>query len=78
MRSEDPPPRRLWALAGQLTAVAWEFLASILGGALLGYLADGYFGTAPWVLITSTLLGTTTGLYRMIVMLKHIERRGNG
>ncbi|MGH7899104.1 MAG: AtpZ/AtpI family protein [Candidatus Binatia bacterium] len=78
MTSERPPAKQLWALASQLTAVAWEFLASILAGALLGYVIDGYFGSAPWGLIACTLLGTTTGLYRMIVMLKHIERRSHG
>jgi len=77
MNSGDQPPRRLWILAAQLTAVAWEFLASILAGALLGYLADRQLGTSPWGLIVSTLLGTSTGLYRMIVVLKHFERQSD-
>ena len=74
----SPPERRggdLWLHVGQLTAVAWEFLGSILAGALLGYFFDRHFETSPWGLITLTLLGTTTGLYRMVVTLRQLERR---
>jgi F0F1-type ATP synthase assembly protein I len=72
------PERRggdLWVRVAQLTSVAYEFLGSILAGALLGYLFDRHFDTAPWGLITITLLGTSTGLYRMIVILKRFERK---
>jgi hypothetical protein len=60
----------LWVRVGQLTSVAYEFLGSILAGALLGYFFDRQFETAPWGLIALTLLGTTTGLYRMVVTLR--------
>ena len=75
--SSPPEPRAgaLWLRAGQLTAVAWEFFGSILAGALLGYFFDRYFETSPWGLIALTLLGTTTGLYRMVVTLRQLERR---
>lgn len=72
--TEEPPGRNPWVVAGQLTAVAWEFLGSIVAGAVLGYLLDRHFGWSPWGLIACTLLGTTTGLYRMIVLLKRLER----
>jgi len=74
MRPERPS-QSFWVVASQLTAVAWEFLGSIMAGALLGWLADRQFGTAPWGLIGLTLFGTSTGLYRMIVTLKRFERR---
>ena len=73
----EPPQRNLWVLFGQLTSVAWEFLGSILAGALLGWLADRHFETAPWGLIACTLLGTCTGLYRMVVTLRQLEKRGS-
>jgi F0F1-type ATP synthase assembly protein I len=44
-------------------------------GALLGYFFDRHFDTAPWGLIALTLLGTSTGLYRMVVTLRQLERR---
>jgi F0F1-type ATP synthase assembly protein I len=65
----------LWLRVGQLTSVAYEFLGSILVGALLGYFFDRHFDTAPWGLIALTLLGTSTGLYRMVVTLRQLERR---
>jgi len=71
----NEPPRNLWVVAGQLTAVAWEFLGSILGGAVLGYLVDRYFGCSPWGLIACTLLGSSTGLYRMVQMLRQFDKR---
>jgi F0F1-type ATP synthase assembly protein I len=74
MRPERPS-QSFWVVASQLTAVAWEFLGSIMAGALLGWLADRQFRTAPWGLIGLTLFGTSTGLYRMIVTLKRFERR---
>jgi len=75
--NDEPPNRNLWVLLGQLTTVAWEFLGSILAGALLGWLADRHFETPPWGLIACTLLGTCTGLYRMVVTLKQLEKRGS-
>ena len=71
----DPDRRNVWVAVGQLTSVAWEFFGAILVGAMLGHFADRYFGSSPWGLIVCTLLGTCTGLYRMVVTLKHFERR---
>lgn len=71
----EPGPRNLWVVVGQLTAVAWEFFAAILAGAMIGYFTDRYFGSSPWGLIACTLLGSCTGLYRMVVTLRHFDRR---
>ena len=71
----EPGGSNLWLRVGQLTAVAYEFLGSILAGALLGYFFDRHFETGPWGLIALTLLGTSTGLYRMVVTLRQLERR---
>jgi ATP synthase protein I len=76
MVAERPPRRNPWLMASQLTAIAWEFLGSIVAGVVLGWLADRQFGSAPWGLIVCTLLGTSTGLYRMIVVVRQFDRRG--
>lgn len=73
--SSPPRTRNLWVLAAQLTAVAWEFLGTILAGAIVGYFLDRQFDSDPWGLIACTLLGSTTGLYRMVVLLKQFERK---
>ena len=77
MSAPPPSERNLWVLLGQLTAVAWEFLGSIIEGSMLGYFADRYLGSSPWGLIGCTLLGSCTGLYRMVVTLRTLERRSN-
>ncbi len=78
MNDERPGGRSLWVRAAQLTAVAGEFLGAIIAGALLGYVVDRYLGSSPWGLIACTLLATTTGLYRMVVALRQLEKRSIG
>jgi len=77
MTAQRPGGRNIWVLFGELTAVAWEFLGSIIAGAMIGYFADRYFGSSPWGLIVCTLFGSCSGLYRMVVMLRQLERRSN-
>jgi ATP synthase protein I len=74
----DPERSELWVRFAELTAIAWEFLAAIVAGAMLGYFVDRQFATQPWGLIACTLLGTTTGLYRMVVTLRRLDRKRNG
>ncbi|MET0151422.1 MAG: AtpZ/AtpI family protein [Candidatus Binatia bacterium] len=77
MRDPQPEGRNVWVRFGELMAVAWEFLGSIIAGALLGYFADRHFDSSPWGLIACTLLGSCTGLYRMVTTLRRLERRPN-
>jgi len=73
----EPDGRNLWVVVGKLTAVAWEFFGAILAGAILGHFADRYFGWSPWGLIACTLLATSTGLYRMVVTLRHLDKKSH-
>ena len=41
------------------------FLSSILAGMLLGYLADQWLGTDPWLVVTGIILGSYSGFMRM-------------
>jgi F0F1-type ATP synthase assembly protein I len=78
MKPREPAGPNAWVQVGKLTAVAWDFLGSIIAGAILGYFADRHFDSAPWGLIACTLLGSCTGLYRMVKTLRQLERRPNG
>lgn len=42
-----------------------SFLGSILSGTLLGYLADRWLDTRPWLVITGFLLGSYSGFMRL-------------
>jgi ATP synthase protein I len=51
--------------AGSVAAASYSLIGAIilLGG--LGYFADGWFGTSPWLLITGLLLGIVVGFYEL-------------
>lgn len=42
-----------------------SFFGSILSGTLLGYFADQWLGTEPWLVIVGILLGTYSGWLRV-------------
>lgn len=76
-RSDETRPRsrNVWVVAGELTAIAFEFTGSVVAGVVVGWFADGRLGTEPWLLIAGTLSGTAAGFYRMIQILRLIQRR---
>ncbi len=41
-----------------------EFLASVFGGGLIGYMIDWMFGTLPWGVIFFLIMGFVSGVYR--------------
>jgi ATP synthase protein I len=51
------------------------FLGSILSGALLGYLADMWLGTDPWLVVIGIVVGSYSGFVRMWHLSKQM---GNG
>ncbi|MGH8923490.1 MAG: AtpZ/AtpI family protein [Acidimicrobiia bacterium] len=60
-----------WAASG-------SFLGSILSGTLLGYLADLWLDTRPWLVVIGILAGSYAGfvtMYKKSKEMEHIERR---
>ena len=46
-----------------------ELVSALAVGGGLGYLADWYFGTSPWLIVVGLFLGMSAGLlnvYRMV------------
>ncbi|MDP8994183.1 MAG: AtpZ/AtpI family protein [Pseudomonadota bacterium] len=41
-------------------------LGGLLGGGLIGWVLDAWFGTSPWLLLTMLFLGTAAG-FRSII-----------
>jgi F0F1-type ATP synthase assembly protein I len=72
--SRDDRGRRGFIVAGKLTAIAFEFVGFIVGGVTLGYFADSWLGTEPWLLIGFTLFATCAGFYQMIRILRVFQR----
>lgn len=42
-----------------------SFLGSILSGTLLGYLADRWLGTEPWLVVVGIVVGSYSGFLNM-------------
>jgi F0F1-type ATP synthase assembly protein I len=58
--------------------VAFELPGTILGGLLVGYLLDNYFGTSPWLLITITLLAFAGAFVRLVHWSNYFARERDG
>ena len=73
----DPTPKNTRPMSdnsaqkqvNEAISVGWveggSFFGSILSGTLLGYFADQWLGTDPWLVITGILLGTYSGSLRV-------------
>ena len=42
-----------------------SFFGSIMAGTLLGWLADRWLDTDPWLLVVGIIVGSVNGFYRM-------------
>lgn len=50
-----------------------SFFSSILSGTLLGYLADRWLGTDPWLVVAGILLGAYAGFVRVWGYMKKLD-----
>ena len=71
---------RTSGLAGMGSAMklSSEFIAGVLGGALIGWVLDEFAGTGPWGLIVFLLLGFAAGILsvlRSAGMVREIDSR---
>jgi F0F1-type ATP synthase assembly protein I len=74
-RHDHPTPflRR----AGIYLGIAFELPATIIGGLFLGYLADEYFGSSPWLLIGLTLVAFVGAFVRLVHWVRILSRRND-
>lgn len=59
---------------GRYGAVAFEFSGTIAAGAVIGRLIDGWLDTAPYALVSATLLAVIGGFIRLIEVVRRFER----
>jgi F0F1-type ATP synthase assembly protein I len=71
---EQPSP---FVRAGWYTALGINFSGTIAGGALVGWAIDRWLGSAPWALLTGTVLGLVGGLVWLVQALRRLERGGH-
>ena len=63
-RQENQTP--ILRRAGLYLGVAFELPGTILGGLVVGYFADDYFGSSPWLLITCTAIAFIGAFIRLL------------
>lgn len=54
-----------------------SFFSSIIAGALVGYFADGWLGTDPWLVVTGIVLGSYSGFVRVWQYSKRLDDQIN-
>ena len=74
-RQDHPTP--LLRRAGIYLGVAFELPATIIGGLLLGYFADDYFDSSPWLLIGLTVLAFIGAFVRLVRWVRILSRRND-
>jgi F0F1-type ATP synthase assembly protein I len=64
--------------AGLYIGVAFELPGTILAGLVIGYYADDYFHTSPWLLLTFTALAFIGAFVRLLQWVKIFARERDG
>ena len=59
--------------AAKYTAVGFEFPTTVGAGLVLGYYADRYLGTSPWMVLVMGLLALVVAFYRLVLLLRHFS-----
>lgn len=77
-RSRQNNPTPFLRGAGIYLGIALELPATILGGLVIGYYLDGYFGTSPWLLIAITAIAFVGAFVRLVRWVKFFGRSPNG
>lgn len=49
--------------------------AGVALGVIAGYLADGWLGTKPWLLLAGSAVGMALGMYAFVKALAEAEKR---
>lgn len=68
--NQDPPRSPVAPAANEGWLQGGAFLSSLLSGTLLGYLADHWLGTEPWLVVTGIVLGSYAGFVNLWRFLK--------
>jgi F0F1-type ATP synthase assembly protein I len=68
---------RSFRTLGWYGVIAFELGWIVAAGSLLGYYADGYFGTSPWFTAIGSIGSAAGALYRLITSLGRIPPGGH-
>ena len=63
---EDPEQEETNRKSGVAYAAALTLFGSVVTGGGVGWLADRWLGSAPWLLVVGFVLGAAAGFYEFI------------
>jgi F0F1-type ATP synthase assembly protein I len=59
---------------GRSFALFWDFVGSVLAGAVIGYVIDRRFDTEPYWTLGLMILGVVGGFVRLVSSLRRMDR----
>ena len=59
---------------GRSFALFWDFVGTVLAGALVGWFIDSKFDTEPYWILGLMLLGVVGGFVRLVRALRRLDR----
>jgi len=62
--------------AAPYLSIAYSFMGGIFLFGYVGYRLDGYYGTKALFLISGVFLGFGLGIYRMVLVLRDLGKKG--
>lgn len=62
---------------GRYGTLGFEFAGAVLAGIFVGRYADTHLGTEPWLMVLGAIGGIAGAIYRLIVVLQQLSRRGH-
>lgn len=66
--------RHAWVGMDQASVMGTELLAAILTWTVLGWLADRWLGSEPWLMVTGAMIGNAAGLYLVWLRSARMDR----
>ncbi len=63
---------------GRSFALFWDFVGTVLAGAVIGWLVDREFDTEPYATVVLLLLGVVGGFVRLVASLRRLDRLDDG
>ena len=63
---------------GRSFALFWDFVGTVLAGALVGWLIDRQFDTEPYWTLGLLILGVVGGFIRLVRSLRRLDRLDHG
>jgi ATP synthase protein I len=63
---------------GRSFALFWDFVGTVLAGAVIGWGVDRWFGTEPWAILILMILGVLGGFIRLVAALRRLDRLDHG